>query len=170
MDFLQIIDVQHTWQGAVRLAVYEVYTIHETCTSCTCTHSIWTQLYYEGLRQTHTHPTSHLPPPTPSSSREQFLVSPSKWKAYSISSHLPQHAGKRALCQWSRDLPQTNVCHLSDLSVCYQDCCPRAAISRPLRHCLSSHRPGHLTCAQSATVTYQLLFFFLDFYPSWCKI
>lgn len=68
---------------------------------------------------THTQRLTHRLIETPlSSSGERFLVSPSEWKAYSISSHLRLLGEKRALCQQSRDLPQPNGCHLSALSVC----------------------------------------------------
>lgn len=76
------------------------------------------------------------------SSREQFPVSPSEWKAFGISSHLLQLGEKRALCQQSRDLLQPNVCHLSDLSVCHHAGCPRGTIRRPLCHCLNSGHDG----------------------------
>lgn len=37
---------------------------------------------------------------------------------------------KCAFCQWGKDLPHPNVCHLSALSVCGHGCCPTGAISR----------------------------------------
>ena len=90
--------------------------------------------------------------------REWFLVSPSEWKAFSISSHLLQPGEKCALCQQSRDLPQPNVCHLSALSVCHRGCCPKGTISRPLCLCLSSHCAGQMTSAGLGNITYHVLF------------